>query len=113
VRAGKLKNKIVVEYETTGRDDFGGVTTSWLTHSTYWSSVAYLGGTESLSSDQVRGNLQVQFTVRFDPTVSRITPDMRVIYAGRTFDIQSAVNTDEMSKEAIITTTERGGGASD
>lgn len=111
MRSGKLRNKIVVQYETTGRDAYGGVTTSWATHATYWSSVLHIGGTETLASDQVRGNLQVQFTVRFDPSVSRITPDMRVIYDGRTFDIQSAVNDDEMSKMALITTVERGGGA--
>ena len=111
MRAGQLDKLITVQESTTGRDAYGGVTDSWATFAQYWARLEYLGGAERMGSDQVRGDVEVQFTVRHDPSVSRLTPDMRVSWNSRTFDIEAVFTEGEQGREARIITVERGAGA--
>lgn len=112
MRAGRLRNKITVQKIEEGRDAYGGVTETWSTHADYWARIEYQtqAGETMAGDSRIRGDVTVMFTIRHDPTVSRITPDMRVRWNSRTYDIESVAVFEERNEMATITAIERGAG---
>lgn len=107
IRAGKLRNLVTVQVSTTGRDAFAGITDSWATHTTLWCDINAAGGTERFGDDQITGDLTYEFIGRVDPSVTRITADMRISWNSRLFNVEQALPYRELQHGLRIIAKER------
>jgi len=106
LRAGKLRNLIAVHSNADTRDTYGGVVSGWSELTTLYAKIEAGGGSESVSGDQVSASAAFKFVCRFNPDVVTITPQMRVIYDSRTFDIVAVENVAELDVGLTISCVE-------
>lgn len=108
MRAGKLRNKVVIQYNDDSRDAYGGVVSLWKAHTEAWCDISAGAGSENISGSQVSANQTFTFTARVNPSVGRVVPGMRVSWNNRTFDIVSASDIDERGAMLSIVAKELG-----
>lgn len=106
MRAGKLRHRITIEKPVSSQSLTGAETVSWLAFATIWAEIDPKNGREAFKTGQMFELLDIVFGIRFQPGIS---PEMRVSYAGRTFDIQGVLNPLERDERMLIGATERGG----
>lgn len=87
--AGRLDRRIRIERFTVTRDDFNAPSEAWATLTTVWASVRQFTGYERNLADQVQGHAATVFTIRHSSTVADVNPKDRVVYDGRTFNIEA------------------------
>ena len=98
-RVASLRNRITVQQDTgTTRDAVGGTAANWTTYAQRWSEVDPLGGSEGFRAEQFEAEVDHVFTMRWDTTTKAITPNMRISYDSRLFDIQAVINVDERDR---------------
>ena len=107
MRSGALRHRITIESNTSTRDQYGGSINTWATHSICRADIEVASGSENVSGDQISGNQSFVFTCRPDVSVSRIVPEMRILWNSRYFDIQSIKNINEINYKLLITAIER------
>jgi SPP1 family predicted phage head-tail adaptor len=71
----------------------------WQDVKTVWAMVKTLQGREYYQAAATQNENTVRFVVRY---TAGITPDMRILYKDRVFDIVSVINDDEMNKTLTI-----------
>lgn len=103
MRSGKLRHEITIQAVTTTQDGYGGQTESWSTFATVRASVEPLQGREYFAAQQVQAEVTTRFRIRY---LSGVTPKMRVLYDGRTFNVASVINPNERSHELHIMAVE-------
>lgn len=86
MRAGDLDRRIVLEQNTPTRDSLGAPIASWATFATVWAQVRPQRGTEPFQGDQENPRRPTTFRLRYR---GDLTEDMRIVYAGDTYDIES------------------------
>jgi len=89
VRSGQMRRKIRIEELTETRTSSGAITESWSTYKTVRAEVLPVSGREYFSAQTVNAQNTVKFNTRY---MIGITTKMRIIYDGRTFDIQTVIN---------------------
>lgn len=99
MRSGKLRHEITIQALTSMQDSYGGQTESWSTFATVRASVEPLQGREYFASQQVQAEVTTRFRIRY---LSGVTPKMRVLYDGRTFNVASVINPNERNHELHI-----------
>lgn len=107
LKAGTLRHKITIQTNTQSRDAYGGITDSWATDFVTRASINSIGAGERQGGDRVTGDSIFEFIVRVDPA-NAITPQKRISFDSRTFDIESVQNFEEKGHYLRITATERG-----
>lgn len=107
MRSGALRHKIFIESNASTRDQYGGAINTWSTHAICRADIQVASGSENVSGDQISANQFFVFTCRADPSVSRIVPEMRILWNSRYFDIQSIKNIYEINWKLVITAIER------
>lgn len=87
---GRFKHKIVLQYQSRVADGAGGWTNTWQDETAVWSQIEPLTGRESLEAEQLTGNQQFRFIVRYTDDFNA-TPDndYRIKYGTRFFNIHS------------------------
>lgn len=103
MRAGELRHRVTVEQYTETQNAVGEPVKTWSTYAVLDAAINPLVGTERIQSAQVNANAFVQMTLRYYPG---ITPKMRVVAGGRTYQIASVVNVDERNRELDLLTVE-------
>lgn len=104
VRPGEFRHPITIEVNAPGKDVHGGKTETWTTFTTAFAKIGPLQGNESQSSDQVQARTRMLFTMNWQDGV---LPSHRIIFDGRTFDIDGILNRMEITELLMITVTER------
>ena len=103
MRAGLLRNKIIIQSPTESRDTIGGVTKTWATFAEAWASIEPISQREFDRSDQTRADASHKIVIRF---VSGVLPTFRVAWTvsgtTRYFNIVGIANTDERSKTITL-----------
>ena len=87
MRAGTLRQSIIVEEVTETRTSSGAVTESWATYATLRARQAITGGREFTVAQGLHSELSALFVCRFK---SGVTAKMRVNHGGVYYDILSA-----------------------
>ena len=95
MRAGLLRQRLAVQSVTRSQNNYGEPTDSWSTLTTIWGSVEPLQGRELFTARQVNPELTHKITVRYS---TAITPDKRIAFGSRAFDINQVRNIDERNK---------------
>lgn len=96
MKIGDLRHRITLQELVTGQDEAGQPVDMWQDVATVWASVEPLRGTEYWAAAQVQAERTVRIRIRYRPG---IRPDMRVLYAGRVFNIQSIIDPEERHRE--------------
>lgn len=103
VKAGARDRRIVIQTLTETTTDGGEITEAATTFATVWAEIMPLSGRELWIAQQSQATTTHKITMIYRPG---ITPKMRAIYNGRTFNFDSVVNLDEANRYIMITATE-------
>jgi SPP1 family predicted phage head-tail adaptor len=104
IPAGKLRHTITLQALTVSQDSYGGATEAWTTFATVRASVEPLQGREFFASQQVQAEVTTRFRIRY---LAGVKPTMRVVFEGRTFDVQAVLDPNEMHRELHLMAVER------
>ncbi|WP_374374500.1 phage head closure protein [Dongia sp.] len=84
IKAGELDRRVTLLRPVIGRDGAGGPVTSWQNAGRVWAKVKDISGREYFAAAQVNAEITTTFLIRYR---ADITPDMRIRYRDRDYDI--------------------------
>lgn len=96
---GQFRHRITFQEFTETTNENGFPVEDWQDKHYLWAMIKTLQGREYHQAAATQNENTVRFVVRY---TSGITPDMRILYKGRVFDIVSVINDDEMNKTLTI-----------
>lgn len=99
MQIGKLRHRLVIQRENASQDSYGEDVPSWTTFATVWGSVEPLTGREYLEGKALTAEVTYRIRIR---SLSGVTPEMRVSYDSRYFQIVSVMDVDERNREMIL-----------
>lgn len=89
---GRLNKRITFVKLVESVDQLGQDRQDWKDDRSVWATVKALRGGEYYDAQRIRPELTYKITTRYHPG---ITPDMKIRYCGRMFEILSCDNVDE------------------
>jgi head-tail adaptor len=102
IRAGELRNKIVIEAQTETPDDIGGATIGWATAATVFAAARPVRVDAGVDGGKQHGRARFRFYMRDEYAVGS---SHRITWGARTFEISGVRNLSErgvaMEIEAI------------
>ena len=105
MKIGDLRHRVQIQNKTVQTDELQQQSDVWLAYANVWASVRPVKGREYFAARQENAEVTAVVTMRY---LSGITPDMRIVFGDRVFEIVSVINVDErnrvlelMCKEAI------------
>lgn len=99
--ARRLRHLVTVQSRTVSLNSYREDTSSWATYCTAWACIEPLSGREFLSAAALQSDVAVRITVRAED-VEGVTPQHRVLWNGKTYDIVSVVNVFERGRWAQL-----------
>jgi len=102
MQAGKLWHEVVIQQRNETINDIGESVAVWVTYGNKYAKITFLSGSETLISNQVNSLLSNEITIRWD---GGVRADMRVVFKGRFYNIDSIDNIDERDKKMILSCT--------
>lgn len=84
MRVGDLRQRITIQQLSTTINDNGFEGQTWSDYKTVWASANNLFGREYFQAMQVQAETTVKFTIRY---TSGLTADMRILFNGKTYNI--------------------------
>ena len=101
--SSRLRHKLTLQQEVQTADGAGGTTKSWGNVTDLWAEIIPLGvtgsgqsknaGKEIFFGDQIQAEATHRILLRYRDGV---TPDMRLVFESRIFNIRYVANVDEM-----------------
>ncbi|MEI7704522.1 MAG: head-tail adaptor protein [Deltaproteobacteria bacterium] len=85
IRAGEMRHRVRIEQRVTTQDTSGEPEHTWELLAETWAGVEQFPGRERLSGEQRLARQPTRFRLRF---VGGVTPDMRVVWGERVYDIR-------------------------
>ena len=104
MRAGRLRHRITIQNPTKQRNQVGETVLAWKDLATVWAAVEPVSGKEFFAAKQVIAEVTHKIRTRYRPGIS---PQSRVLFNGRTFEVNSVINRDERNRELEIMATEQ------
>lgn len=95
MRAGQLRHLITIEDATESQDEYGEPDLTWSMYTTAWAKVEPLSSRETVEARSVYQERTHRITMRHQ---DGITPNMRVNWDGRLFDIEGVRNVEERNR---------------
>lgn len=108
MRAGQLNRLVAVQQRSTARDSFGQQVEAWTTIKSVYAYIEALSGSERAAAQSISTDVSHRFTVRYDAIFPdpRVVATYRIVYAGRIFDINAALNVDESNRTIELLASE-------
>lgn len=97
IEAGKYRYPATIQKRNMGQDSYGGTIQDWVKVIDVRVNVAPISGREFFDKEVINPELTHKITMRYVRNV--VTPDMRIIYDGRTFLITSIIDFQERHME--------------
>lgn len=88
---GALRERVDIQQVTETKDAIGSPIQTWTTIASTWAEVRQASGSETFRRQQIQSKAGWTIIVRYN---SMLTPQMRVIWRGRTFQITALENPD-------------------
>ena len=98
-QAGLLRHRIQIQEKQVSRDEFNAEVITWILKYHAWASIEPLNGREFFEARMIQAEITHRITIRYRPD---ITPEMRLEFNGRYFDIESVRNIREIGNTTII-----------
>lgn len=95
---GSMKQRVEVQSYSVVADGLGGNTRTWSTLSSVWANITPINGSESLEVGGLKSKTKFKILTRYKLNLgsdSFINPLMRIVYDGKNYNIQYAVNKGE------------------
>ncbi len=92
VKAGDLRHRVTIESAARTSDDAGGSTTEWQTVAEVWAAIWPRTVAEAFVLDRIAGTASHDIWIRYR---SDVTPDMRIRFGDRIFDILGAIDVED------------------
>ena len=114
IKAGRLNRRIIIQRATTANNSMNEKVPSWAALKTVWAEVKPAPATESMANGETVAHATTAFLIRYAPTLADVNAKDRIIYGGRTYDIQGAVDAADHDRRLrpregiLITATNRG-----
>lgn len=102
MRAGELRHSVAIQSSTESRDSYD-VDYSWATDATVRASITPLSGDETIVADQEQSTATHKIIIR---NFAGLTPNHRLLFGTRVFNIVSMLNTDERNRRMQLMCTE-------
>lgn len=96
MRAGQLRHRVTIQQFTQTQNEYGEIVEGWTTFATVWAAVEPLRGREFWDAQQLNAEVTARIRLRY---LSGVGPTMRVVYDGRTFEVDSVIDVDERHRE--------------
>ncbi|HRC61626.1 MAG TPA: phage head closure protein [Dehalococcoidia bacterium] len=112
MRAGRLRNRVVIQRRTGAVNAFNEPTDTWSALATVWAGIEPISGREYFAAQQVQSELTHRVTIRY---LEGVTPKDRVAWtdpatqATRYFDIRAVIDRDERHREQQLMCVEHAG----
>lgn len=104
IRAGELRQRIIVETETMATDASGGALPTYATLATVWAKIEPMDGAEKYNAQQTSASITHKISIRWR---SGITAKHRVKYGTRIFRIVSVLDMEEFGKLLVLNCIEK------
>lgn len=96
-----------IEQNAPTRSSSGEAIDAWSVYAVVWCKINTVSGGETFQGHQVHAEATSVMTCAYE-SAPLLTPAMRVVYNGRTFDILAALNRNERNREWRVELKERG-----
>lgn len=103
MRPGPMRHRVLLQQRVTGVDAAGGALNTWEKFAIRWASMDRAAGSEVWNSAQRSGRVPAVFRLRY---LEGVTPAMRLVFDGRTYNILSVVDQEGIRTELVITAEE-------
>jgi SPP1 family predicted phage head-tail adaptor len=97
IQAGNYRYPATIQKRNMGQNSYGETIQDWVDVMTVRVNVAPLYGREFFDKESVNSELTHKITMRYVRNI--VTPDMRILYDGRTFSISSIIDYQEQHRE--------------
>ena len=87
---------ITIQRRGSAQDDAGQEIETWTQTAQVWATIRPIRGREYFNASGERAEITHTISIWYGTTVA---PRDRVVYSGRTFDIQSVINIDERNRD--------------
>lgn len=87
MRAGSLKDRIVIQHKVDARDNFGQPIATWAEIKKVWADFRFLNGTETIKAGVEAAELKASVRIR----KTEITNQMRVLFKGVVYEITAVL----------------------
>jgi len=104
MRAGTLRQKVLIQQNTPSRDSYGAEVEAWTDYAEVWASIEPARGREFWESQQVNAEVTGKIRIRY---LEEVTPKMRVKHGSRIFEIIAVINPEERNRELQLMVKER------
>jgi SPP1 family predicted phage head-tail adaptor len=102
--AGKYRHQITIQRRTVTRDpSYGSEIVAWADVATVKAQFDPIRGREYFSAKQERAESTVRFRIYYRPDV---VPEMRIVFNGKNYDIDDAMDVGGLRKELELITIE-------
>lgn len=99
MQSGWLRHRITIQSKSVSQDSYGEPDETWSTYVNAWASVEPLRGREFM--DGMAQGQEVTHRIRMRQR-DGVTPEMRVSFDSRVFQIESVINVLEKDREMIL-----------
>ena len=99
MRAGKLTKRVTLQIKSVTTDGLGSETITWTDHATVWAAIDSITAREYYLAAQETTTVTTKIKIRYRRGV---TPNWRVKYGNKYFDIEAVIDTGEKHKELIL-----------
>lgn len=98
MRAGTLRNKVVIQQQSSGQDDWGQpLPADWTDIATVWADIRHQSGLETIKADSPASVVKASIRIRYR---TGLNAGMRVVHGDVKYDIK-AVLPDVGSKQYV------------
>jgi SPP1 family predicted phage head-tail adaptor len=99
MRIGELRHRVVLQKKEITEDELKQQSEVWTEITTIWAAIEPLSGREYFAAKQVNAEISARITIRYR---KGITPDMRMVFDGRVFEVISIVNPKERCGSLVL-----------
>lgn len=101
---GAMRHRVAIQQRQPVLDAAGQKTGLWNEIATRWAKLEATPGREVFASSERQGRLPVLWRLRRDSITKTITPDMRLVWDSKVYEIKSAFDPSGMNVEILLTT---------
>lgn len=99
MKIGSLRHRVVLQKMTVTEDALRQQTESWVDYAYVWAAIEPLSGREYFAARQESAEVTVRITIRY---LKDVTPEMRVLFGNRVFEVVSVINPKEINETLIL-----------
>lgn len=100
MEAGALRRRVAIQSKTASQSSTTGeVSYTWATTATVWGSVEDISAREMIQNASELQTVTTRIVIRY---LSTVTPEMRAVSGGVTYDIESVIADDRRTQTTLL-----------